>query len=61
MNNRIRIVTEDEIVNFPLATSTNNTSVTSEYKLEINNTEISPKTQAKTVYMSTSNGGGTRR
>lgn len=58
MNNRIRIVTEDEIVNFPLATSTNNTSVPSEYKLEINNTEISPKTQAKTVYMSTSNGGG---
>ena len=58
MNNRIKIVTEDEITNFPTVTSTNNSSATTEYKLKINNTEISPKTLAKTVYMSTSNGGG---
>ena len=44
MNNRIRLVTEDEIVNFPSAISTNNPSVTTEYKLKIDNTEISPKT-----------------
>lgn len=44
MGKKIRLITEDEISKFPSAISTSNSSESTEYKLEINNAEISPKT-----------------